>query len=100
MATRANKEEKKEEKAKPHNKVVLKVGYKQYIVDAGAAFAFISALTECEEYETVWDAEAKTSNPIISPMVDMSAFGISGISPEWYAMGKMIYKASQLKKEQ
>ena len=87
-------------KPKAHNKVVLKVGYKQYIVDAGAAFAFMSAIADCEEYNQEWDAERKVNVPTISPLDDMSTFSICGLTPEHYALGKLVYKSKQLKEEQ
>lgn len=84
-------------KPKAHNKVILKVGYKQYIIDAAAAFAFISAITECEEYTEEWNAESQVSDPMVSPLEDITSFSISMLTPERYAMGKLIHKAKQLK---
>ena len=86
-------------KGKPYNKVILNVGYKQYVVEASAAFAFMAAITDCEEYSEEWNVETKSSIPKIAPVNDVSTFSVSMITPERYAIGKMTYKASQFNEE-
>lgn len=77
-------------------RVVLSMGYLKYVLSAEAGTALFLALTDCEEYTTEWDSTAQASIPRISP-AKVDGIGLSVISEEQYAMGKMVYAAEQTK---
>jgi len=76
------------------NKVMLRIGYTNFVVDAKAAAAFFPLLVEsgAEAYDTHWNAETKESEPRIKP-VDMDAISLQILSEEKYALGKLLYAA-------
>ena len=76
------------------NKVMLRIGYTSFVVDAKAAAAFFPLLVESgvEVYETYWNAETKESEPRIKP-VDMDAISLQILPEEKYALGKLLYAA-------
>lgn len=78
-------------------RVVLKLGYSQYVVPAEVGTALFSALTDCEMFTEEWNKDTQSSEPKVSP-VDHTAISLSVLPEEKYALGKMIYAAKQTKK--
>ena len=81
-------------------KVILKVGYTQFIMEAQAATALFQALagTELEIYETKWNSVSKISEPRVK-MTSDDLITLSILTPEQYAMGKLLQKADILAEE-
>jgi len=81
-------------------KVILKVGYTQFIMESQAATALFQALagTEIETYESKWNGVSKKSEPRVR-MATNDLITLSMITPEQYAMGKLLQKADNLAEE-
>ena len=81
-------------------KVILKVGYTQFIMEPQAATALFQALagTEIETYESKWNSVSKKSEPRVKMATD-DLITLSMITPEQYAMGKLLHKADNLAEE-
>ena len=81
-------------------KVILKVGYAQFIMEPQAATALFQALagTEIEIYESKWNSVSKKSEPRVR-MASDDLITLSMITPEQYAMGKLLQKADILAEE-
>ena len=81
-------------------KVLLKVGYMQFIMEPQAATTLfhVSAGTELEIYETKWNSVSKTSEPRVKTTSD-DLITLSMLTPEQYAMGKLLHKADILAEE-
>ena len=81
-------------------KVILKVGYTQFIMEPQVATALFQALagTEIEIYESKWNSVSKKSEPRVK-MASDDLITLSVITPEQYAMGKLLQKADILAEE-
>ena len=81
-------------------KVILKVGYAQFIMEPQAATALFQALagTELEMYESKWNSFSKLTEPRVK-MASDDLITLSMITPEQYAMGKLLQKADILAEE-
>lgn len=81
-------------------KVILKIGYTQFIMEAQAATTLFQALagTELEIYEGKWNALTKLNEPRVT-MATENLVTLSMITPEQYAMGKLLQKADILAQE-
>jgi hypothetical protein len=81
-------------------KVILKVGYTQFVMEAQAATALFQALagTEIEIYDTKWNSVLGRSEPRVKMATD-DLITLSMITPEQYAMGKLLQKAELLAEE-
>ena len=81
-------------------KVILKVGYTQFIMEPQAATALFQALAgnELEIYESKWNSVSKKSEPRVR-MASDDLITLSMITPEQYAMGKLLQKADILAEE-
>jgi hypothetical protein len=81
-------------------KVILKVGYAQFIMEPQAATALFQALagTELEMYESKWNSISKLTEPRVK-MASDDLITLSMITPEQYAMGKLLQKADILAEE-
>ena len=78
-------------------KVILKVGYAQFIMEPQAATALFQALagTDLEIYESKWNGVSQTQEPRVKMATD-DLITLSMITPEQYAMGKLLQKADIL----
>jgi hypothetical protein len=78
-------------------KLLLKVGYTQFIMEPQTATALFHALagSELEMYESKWNSETKMSEPRVK-MASDNLITLSMITPEQYAMGKLLQKADIL----
>ena len=78
-------------------KVILKVGYAQFIMEPQAATALFQALagTDLEVYESKWNSVSQTQEPRVKMATD-DLITLSMITPEQYAMGKLLQKADIL----
>jgi len=81
-------------------KVILKVGYTQFVMEAQAATALFQALAgnELEIYDTKWNSVLGRSEPRVKMATD-DLITLSMITPEQYAMGKLLQKAELLAEE-
>jgi hypothetical protein len=81
-------------------KVILKVGYAQFVMEPQAATALFQALagTEIETYESKWNSVSKKSEPRVK-MASDDLITLSMLTPEQYAMGKLLQKADILAEE-
>ena len=81
-------------------KVILKVGYAQFIMEPQAATALFQALagTDLEIYESKWNNVSQTQEPRVKMATD-DLITLSMITPEQYAMGKLLQKADILAEE-
>ena len=81
-------------------KIILKVGYAQFIMEPQAATALFQALagTEIEMYENKWNSVSKKTEPRVK-MASDDLITLSMITPEQYAMGKLLQKADILAEE-
>jgi hypothetical protein len=82
-------------------KVILKVGYAQFIMEPQAATALFQALagTDLEIYESKWNNVSQTQEPRVKMATD-DLITLSMITPEQYAMGKLLQKADILAVEE
>ena len=78
-------------------KVILKVGYAQFIMEPQAATALFQTLagTDLEIYESKWNGVSQTQEPRVKMATD-DLITLSMITPEQYAMGKLLQKADIL----
>jgi hypothetical protein len=81
-------------------KVILKVGYAQFIMEPQAATALFQALagTEIETYESKWNSVSNKAEPRVK-MASDDLITLSMLTPEQYAMGKLLQKADILAEE-
>ena len=81
-------------------KVILKVGYTQFIMEPQVATALFQALagTELETYDSKWNSVSKLNEPRVKMATD-DLITLSMITPEQYAMGKLLHKADNLAEE-
>lgn len=81
-------------------KVILKVGYTQFIMEPQAATALFQALAgnEIEIYESKWNSVSKKAEPRVK-MASDDLITLSMLTPEHYAMGKLLQKADILAEE-
>ena len=82
-------------------KVILKVGYTQFIMEPQVATALFQALagTELEIYDSKWNSVSKLNEPRVKMATD-DLITLSMITPEQYAMGKLLQKADILAVEE
>ena len=85
--------------AEEKNKVVLKVGYMEFVVDydTGAQVFSLLAGAGLEVLENKYDSEAKKSYCIVRPIMQ-SDLSLSGLSKEVYAVGRLTHAAEQKSK--
>lgn len=78
-------------------KVILKVGYAQFIMEAQSATALFQTLAgaDLEIYESKWNDVSKINEPRVRMATD-DLITLSMITPEQYAMGKLLQKADLL----
>ena len=81
-------------------KVILKVGYTQFVMEPQAATALFQALagTELEIYETEWNSVSNKGEPRVKT-TSADLITLSMLTPEQYAMGKLLHKADILAEE-
>ena len=82
-------------------KVIIKVGYAQFIMEPQAATALFQALagTDLEIYESKWNDVSNMTEPRVKMATD-DLITLSMITPEQYAMGKLLQKADLLAAEE
>lgn len=80
-------------------KVVLVLGYAKYILPLDAAVALFEAATSMEIMEDKYDSANSKSYFLIRP-ADPGFMKIENLSDETYAVGRMVYKAEELAKQQ
>ena len=81
-------------------KVILKMGYTSFIMDSAAATTLFNALagSELELYETKWNGTTNKQEPRVK-MASDDLITLSMLTPEQYAMGKLLHKADILAEE-
>ena len=81
-------------------KVIMRVCYAQFIMEPQAATALFQALagTDLEIYESKWNNVSQTQEPRVKMATD-DLITLSMITPEQYAMGKLLQKADILAEE-
>lgn len=81
-------------------KVLLKVGYTQFVMEAQAATALFQAFAgnELEVYDSKWNSVSGRSEPRVKMATD-DLITLSILTPEQYAMGKLLQKADLLAEE-
>lgn len=81
-------------------RVLLKVGHMQFIMEPQAATTLFHVLagTELEIYETKWNSVSMTGEPRVKTTSD-DLITLSMLTPERYAMGKLLHKADILAEE-
>lgn len=84
--------------AKKH-KMILSLGYNDFVLDADAAIELFKTLSSgVELYESVWNGETRKAEPRVKPMmVDDNTIKLRMLPEESYAMGKLLYAADQSK---
>ena len=77
------------------------MGYTQFIMEPQAATALFQALagTELETYDSKWNSVSKLNEPRVKMATD-DLITLSMITPEQYAMGKLLQKADILAVEE
>jgi len=81
------------------NKAILKIGYLTFVLDPKAAAGVFQVLVEngMEMFDTTWNSETKTSEPMVKP-ADRDVVTLQMLSEEQYALGKLLYAADVDKK--
>jgi hypothetical protein len=81
------------------NKVILKVGYTEFVVDydTGAQVFSLLAGTGLEVFENKYDSETKKSYPIVRPS-GQGDLSLLGLNKEVYAVGRLTHAAEQKSK--
>lgn len=81
-------------------RVILKIGYTQFIMEAKAATALFSSLVGegMELYESKWNQTTKLNEPRVRLIPD-DLVTLSILTPELYAMGKLLQKAEDVEKQ-
>ncbi len=78
-------------------KMILSLGYQNFILDADAAMELFKALSNgVELYDVAWNSESKKQEPRVKPIdIDDNSLKLRVLSEEKYALGKMLYAAEQ-----
>lgn len=79
------------------NKIILKIGHRQFIMKAEAGISLFKMLSETglEVFDPEWNKETKTTEPRVK-MVGPDDITLCMLTPEQYAMGKLLQKSSTL----
>lgn len=78
-------------------RMILSLGYHNFILDADAAMELFKVLSSgVELYDVAWNSESKKQEPRVKPMdIDDNSLKLRMLTEETYALGKLLYAAEQ-----
>jgi hypothetical protein len=78
-------------------KMILTLGYNNFILEAEAAMELFKMLSGgVELYDTVWNNDTRKQEPRVKPMdIDDNSLKLRMLTEETYALGKLLYATEQ-----